>query len=229
MNVRPNADILDAYHNNRDISRDECRLLYTLVDDPWDLGSEINYAAYVDFLVYCDPYIDWNAIDWIVDYGSGVGTFTKAVKACYPHIKSIGIDFDTARHAAEKRFGARLFDYYYAMDVDTNEYDLLRERLPKLDSERLCTCFFNSVNYLFRDQKKKSREKKLLKLVKRLEKLSTGRSYKYLVANSNFFYPPIDKVMQKHGCELVHHSNDYMLDSRVDRFKAVLHTRIWQK
>ena len=68
-----------------------------------------------------------------------------------------------------------------------------------------------------------------MKLVKRLEKLSTGRAYKYLVTNSNFVYQPIDNAMKKHGCELIHQANDYSLDSRVDRFKAVSHTRIWQK
>ena len=225
---RSNDEILAAYENNRDISRDECRVLYELIDDPWDLGSRVNYDSYVQFLKACDKYVDWPSIDWIVDYGSGIGTFSRALKDLYPHIRSMGVDFDTARVAAEKRFGADIFDAYYAMDRHTNEYDLLNAKLPALDAERLCICFFNSVNYVFKDQKKKKRPAHLDRLIRKFETLAQASEHRYLIASSNFFDEGAAAAMDRSDCELVYLSRDLGLESRIADFQAELHTRIWQ-
>lgn len=225
---RQAEQILEAYENNQDISRDECRILYDLVDDPWDLGSNVNYESYTRFLRACDKYVDWQQIDWIIDYGSGIGTFTRALKDLHPHIKSMGIDFDTALQAAERRFGAGIFDHYFAMNRDINEYDLLAHRFPDLDIDRLCICFFNSVNYVFKDQKNKHRPAYLARLIRQFEGLARKPAYKYLIASSNFFDRGAARAMDRADCELIYLSRDLGLDSRISDFQAELHTRIWQ-
>jgi|GEM_PF-3478281 len=225
---RPPEQILHAYENNQDISRDECRVLYDLVEDPWDLGSNVNYDSYIHFLRACDKYVDWQQIDWVIDYGSGIGTFTRALKDLHPHIKSMGVDFDTALQAAERRFGAGIFDHYFAMDREINEYDLLAHRFPDLDIGRLCICFFNSVNYVFKDQSKKRRPRYLSRLVRQFESLSSQSAHKYLIASSNFFDRGAAKAMDRSDCELIYMSRDLGLNSRIEDFQAELHTRIWQ-
>jgi hypothetical protein len=162
---RPGDEIVHAYENNENITREECRVLYELVDDPWDLGSELHYQSYARLIAVADKYIDWANIDWVLDYGSGVGTFTRALKDAYPHIKSIGVDFDRALTAANKRFGADLFDHYYEMNATITEYDLLRDGLPDLDVNRLCICFINSTFYVFKEQRRRKRIEHLSRLI----------------------------------------------------------------
>lgn len=227
--MRSNDDILDAYRNNRDISRDECRVLYDLIDDPWDLGSELNHRCYLDVVQRLDKYIDWQSIDWIVDYGSGIGTFTRAVKDINPHIRSMGVDFDTARVAAEKRFGADIFDHHFDMSASVNEHDLLKHRFPNLDIDRLCICFFNSVNYVFKDLKKRKRTRRLSQLIRHFEKLSHQPTRRYLIASSNFFDRGAAEALDhRRDLELNYLSRDLTLDSEIPDFKAELHTRVWK-
>ena len=86
---RASDEIIRAYENNENLTRDECRILYDLVEDPWDLGSQTHYESYARLIEVTDKYIDWANIDWIVDYGSGVGTFTKALKDASINIRHV--------------------------------------------------------------------------------------------------------------------------------------------
>jgi SAM-dependent methyltransferase len=152
---------------------------------PWDLGSELHYQSYARLIAVADKYIDSANIDWVLDYGSGVGTFTRALKDAYPHIKSIGVDFDRARTAANKRFGANLFDHYYEMNAQVTEYDLLRDGLPDLDINRLCICFINSTYYVFTEQRRGKRIEHLSRLISRFEERAKAESLRYMLATAN--------------------------------------------
>ncbi|RJS94692.1 class I SAM-dependent methyltransferase [Salinisphaera sp. Q1T1-3] len=227
--MRNPDQILDAYRNNRDITRDECRQLYELVDDPWGLGSSINHHSYLDVVARLDKYIRWEEIDWIVDYGSGIGTFTRAVKDRHPHIKSLAVDFDTAHEAARRRFGADIFDHQFGMNTEINEHDLINHTFPDLDIDRLCICFFNSINYVFKDLKKRKRPKALSRLVRHFEGLARQPDTRYLIASSNFFDSGANQAMQRRDLELIYLSRDLELDNEEPDFKAELHTRVWQR
>lgn len=224
---RPGNEIVRAYENNEEITREECRILYQLVDDPWDLGSDLHYQSYARMIAVADKYVDWRNIDWVVDYGSGIGTFTRALKDAHPHIKSIGVDFDTARAAADKRFGADLFDYYYEMNAQITEYDLLRDTLPDLDVNRLCICFINSTYYVFTEQRRRKRIEHLSRLVSRFEQLAKSDALRYMLVTANHTDRAAVDAINRRGSELVYMSRDLELDSRIDQFNAELHTRIW--
>jgi len=224
---RSSDAIVHAYENNENITREECRLLYKLVDDPWDLGSKLHYHSYARLIAATDKYVDWQNIDWIVDYGSGIGTFTRALKDAYPHIKSIGIDFDTARVAADKRFGTNLFDYYYEMNAQITEYDLLRDELPDLDIGRLCICFINSTYYVFTEQRRRKRIEHLSRLVSRFEQLAHSSLVRYMLVTANHTDRAALDAINSRDAELIYLTRDLELDSRIDQFNAELHTRIW--
>lgn len=227
--LRSNDEILHAYHNNNEVTRDECRALYDLVDDPWDLGSSTHYESFARLIKVTDKYIDWKNTDWIVDYGSGVGTFTKALKDAYPHIKSIGIDFDIANTAAETRYGDNLFDYYYSMDTATTEYDLLEYDFPNLDIHRMCICFINSSYYVFKDQRRRKRIQHLMRLIRRFEGLAQTDDLKYLLVSAECIdRAAIDAITQL-GPDLAYLSRDLTLASRIDQFNSELDTRIWTR
>lgn len=226
---RAHDEIIRAYENNQEITREECRILYELVDDPWDLGSELHYRSYADLIAVADKYVDWNSINWVVDYGSGIGTFTKALKDAHPHIKSIGVDFDTARAAADRRFGSDLFDYYYEMDAKTTEYDLLRAELPDLDIDRLCICFINSTYYVFQEQRRRKRIEHLARLVERFERMARAKDSRYLLVTANHTDRAAVDAIDRTKAELVYLSRDLTLASRIDQFNAELHTRIWAR
>ena len=226
---RPDADIVRAYKNNENITRQECRILYELVDDPWDLGSELHYQSYARLIAVADKYVDWANTDWVLDYGSGVGTFTKALKDAYPHIKSIGIDFDRARTAANKRFGVGLFDHYYEMNAQITEYDLLRDGLPDIDLNRLCICFINSTYYVFTEQRRRQRIKHLSRLIARFEERANAESLRYMLVTANNTDRAAVDAIEKRDAKLVYLSRDLELASRIDQFNSELHTRIWAK
>lgn len=227
--MRSAEQLLDAYNGNQDVDRDECRRLYDLVDDPWGLGSALNYSCYTDIVRRLNKYMHWRDIDWIIDYGAGIGTFTRAVKDEYPHIKSLGIDFDTAQAAAERRFGSDIFDHFFAMDRDTNEYDLLRHRFPYLSISRLGICFINSSNYVFKDLKKRKRIRALSRLISHLEHLASQKDCCYLLASSNFSDKGAIQAIESRDRHLVYLSRDLELDSEIPDFKAELHTRVWRQ
>lgn len=226
---RPAKEIVRAYENNENITREECRVLYELVDDPWDLGSELHYQSYARLIAVADKYIDWVNIDWVLDYGSGVGTFTKALKDAYPHIKSIGVDFDRARTAANKRFGTGLFDHYYEMNATITEYDLLRDGLPDLDINRLCICFINSTYYVFTEQRRRKRIEHLSRLIARFEERAKAESLRYMLVTANNTDRAAVDAINKRNAELVYLSRDLELASHIDQFNSELHTRIWAK
>lgn len=227
--IRSDAEIIRAYENNENISREECRILYDLVDDPWDLGSALHYESYARLIELADKYVDWQATDWIVDYGSGVGTFTKALKDAYPHIKSLGVDFDTARQAADRRFGANLFDHYYEMDGSTTEYDLLQHRFSDLGIERLCICFINSTYYVFKEQRRRRRIDHLARLVRHFEQLAHAPESRYMLVSASHTDRAAVDAIDRLGPELVYLSREMQLASRIEQFNAELHTRIWQR
>lgn len=224
---RADNEIVRAYENNENITREECRILYDLVDDPWDLGSVVHYRSYARLIAVADKYVDWTNIDWVLDYGSGVGTFTRALKDAYPHIKSIGVDFDKARTAANKRFGADLFDHYYEMNADITEYDLLRDGLPERDLGRLCICFINSTYYVFTEQRRRKRIEHLSRLIARFEERANGESLRYMLVTANNTDRAAVDAIENHNAELVYLSRDLELASRIDQFNSELHTRIW--
>lgn len=224
---RGNDDIIRAYENNQELTREECRILYELVDDPWDLGSDLHYRSYQRLITVADKYVEWQDIDWIVDYGCGVGTFTKALKDMYPHIKSIGVDFDAARAASSKHFGTDLFDYFYEMNASVTEYDLLRYKLPDLGIGRLCICFINSTFYVFKEQRRRKRIEHLSRLIERFEQKASSGNTSYLLATANQTDRAAVDAIDQHNPELVHLSRELTLDSRIDQFNSQLHTRIW--
>jgi hypothetical protein len=226
---RSDAEILRAYESNENISREECRVLYTLVDDPWDLGSALHYESYARLIALADKYVDWQQIDWIVDYGSGVGTFTKALKDAHPHIKSLGVDFDTAREAADRRFGAQLFDHYYEMNSKTTEYDLLEHPFPNLGIERPCICFINSTYYVFKEQRRRKRIDHFARLVQKFEKLARAPEARYMLVGAGHTDRAAVDAIDRLGPELVHLSRDLELTSRIEQFNTELHTRIWKR
>ena len=225
---RANDEIVRAYENNENISREECRILYTLVDDPWDLGSSLHYESYARLVALADKYVDWHEVDWVLDYGSGIGTFTKALKDAYPHIKSLGIDFDTARRAADRRFGVDLFDHYYEMDASTTEYDLLRHRFPELGIQRLCICFINSTYYVFKEQRRRSRIDHFTRLCRRFEQLARTRETRYMLVSASHTDRAAVDAIDRLDPELLHLSRELRVASRIEQFNAELHTRIWR-
>lgn len=227
---RSNEQLLLAYENNESITREECRILYELVDDPWDLGSELHYQSYKKLIDVADKYIGWQHIDWIIDYGCGVGTFTKALKDAHPHVKSIGVDFDLARTAAERRFGAGLFDYFYEMDATVTEYELLHDKgLPDLDRGQLCICLINSTFYLFKEQRRRRRTDHLAQLFRKLENMENSGKTSYILANANHTDRSAVEAIDRLGPELVYLSQELRLKSRVNQFNSPLHTRIWTR
>lgn len=224
---RPEREILRAYENNENITREECRILYDLVEDPWDLGSEVHYRSYARLIEVADKYVDWANTDWILDYGSGIGTFTKALKDTYPHIKSLGIDFDKARTAADKRFGADLFDQFYKLNARVTEYNLMRDGLPAIDLDRLCVCFINSTYYVFTEQRRRQRIAHLSKLISRFEERARADAVRYLLVTANNTDQAAVDAINNRGAELVYLSRDIELASRIEQFNSELHTRIW--
>lgn len=225
---RSDNDILRAYENNGEVTRDECRILYRLVDDPWDLGSDSHYRSCAQIIALADKYVDWQQIDWILDYGSGIGTFTRALKDAHPHIKSFGVDFDTAREAAEKRFGTGLFDHFFEMTPRITEYDLLDHSLTDLSIECMCLCFINSSYYVFKEQRRRKRIDHLARLMRKFEKLAHKNESRYLLVSSNHTDRAAVDAIDRVGPELVYLSRELELASRVAQFNSQLHTRIWR-
>ena len=226
---RASAEIIRAYENNENITRDECRILYDLVDDPWDLGSQTHYESYARLIEVTDKYIDWANIDWVVDYGSGVGTFTKALKDAHPHIRSLGIDFDRARETADRRFGSDLFDAFYEMTPGISEYDLMRDGLPDIDLARTCICFINSTYYVFTEQRRRQRIDHMSRLMARFEARAQADAVKYLLVTANNTDRAAVDAIDKRGAELVYLSRDLELASRIAQFNSQLHTRVWRR
>lgn len=225
--ARSNGEILRAYENNENITREECRILYDLVEDPWDLGSEVHYRSYARLIEVTAKYVDWANTDWVLDYGSGVGTFTRALKDAYPHIKSIGIDFDKARAAADRRFGKDLFDRYYEMNAHVSEYELVRTGLPDMDLGRLCVCFINSTYYMFTEQRRRQRIAHFSRLLSCFEARAQSDATRYLLVTANNTDRAAVDAINTRGAELVYLSRDLELASRVEQFNSELHTRVW--
>lgn len=222
--MRSDDQILYAYNNNKHIEGLEIRHLYELVGDPWNYLSTENVSSMDEYIELLSKSINFSELDTVVDYGCGIGVFSYRLKLKYPHLKIIGVDFDTAFAQSETLIEEKIFDDKYVLDEKSTEFSLLTLPIREGNGRTLVN-FLNSSYYLFLTEDSETIESNLATL---MTNLGGSQLQTVIISNSGFSYPRANAACKRLGMSS-RAAQECKLDNSNPKFSTSLYIKIWNK
>lgn len=221
--------IVQNYLTNGHLTSDNIRRLYGLVKDPWNFNSEENVKDMDRLVEILETEIDFNHLDYFIDYGCGTGVLLRAVKSKYPHIKTVGIDF---KEALEHDLNiSKYIDHPVKLENGETEQSFI-DKTKKMgywitDSNKIAFCSLNALYYLFTNVKdNKTKVSTLSDLIKYLTWEVTPEYG--IVINSGFSYGTGNNAIRNLGLKMCM-STSLMIDNPNPKFRATLDIKVFRK
>lgn len=202
--MRNDNDILNAYLTNQTLTSQECRKLYSMVNDPWNRGTDQAREYFFDFCKELNQHIDLSTINFVIDFGCGVGSLSTMIRPfAHPKCRIMGFDFPEVMIRSNQINQGSSFDYPCQIESEFEFLNTTNEPIWWPDNALIL--FSYSAWYPFSEMEYNSQEQidNLSLLVNKLSNYFHARFNTYIMCSyPGFHYMPMTNALNQCGYAL---------------------------